>query len=349
MQEIAILRLSALGDVTHVLPMLHALQKQHPKGRITWVIGKLEHKLLAGLPGVEFVEFDKKQGFQALKDLRKRLYQTKFDVLLHMQVALRANITSRCIRARRRIGFDRNRSADGHGLFVNERISGFENANEGEHQVDAFFRFATHLNASEEEKTWQIPLQSNDAEWATSHLDADRPSVVISPVSSHQLRNWNPAGYATVIDQLTNRGYQTILIGGPSDFERKFANAILDQCSKSPLDLTGQDTLKQMTALLSQCDLAICPDTGPLHIASAMNTPVIGLHAASNPQRSGAYRFLDLAVDRYNDAAEKFLNRSAKDLKWGTKIEQEGVMDLIQVADVMEKVDLWEQVYFHRN
>ena len=101
------------------------------------------------------------------------------------------------------------------------------------------------------------------------------------------------------------------------------------------LYLMGKDTLKQLPALLERADLLMTPDSGPMHIANAMGTPVLGLHAASNPERSGPYTTRRYCVNRYDDAARKYRGKPASELKWGTKIEHDGVMDLVTVEDAI--------------
>ncbi|MDE0411763.1 MAG: hypothetical protein OXI37_06075, partial [Gammaproteobacteria bacterium] len=98
------------------------------------------------------------------------------------------------------------------------------------------------------------------------------------------------------------------------------------------------DTLKQFLALLQGADVIISPDSGPAHIATGLGTPVIGLYAASNPRRSGPYFSQQWCVDRYDEAAHVFKNKSENELKWGTKLEYRGVMDLIAVEDVTSKL-----------
>ena len=107
----------------------------------------------------------------------------------------------------------------------------------------------------------------------------------------------------------------------------------------SCLNLVGKDTLEQSKALLKKADLVISPDSGPAHIASALGTPVIGLYAATWSRRSGPYNSLDLCVDRFAEAAMKFRNSTAEDLRWGTRIEEPGVMDLVETADVIKKLE----------
>ena len=125
------------------------------------------------------------------------------------------------------------------------------------------------------------------------------------------------------------------LCGGRSRLERDTADAILAAMRAPALDLVGKDTLKQLPALLERAELVLTPDSGPMHIANAMGAKVLGLHAASNPARSGPYSDRRYCVDRYDDAARKFLGRPATELKWGTKIEREGVMDLVTVEDAV--------------
>jgi heptosyltransferase I len=126
-----------------------------------------------------------------------------------------------------------------------------------------------------------------------------------------------------------------VLCGGRSALERSTTDAILAAMSAPALDLVGKDTLKQLPALLERADLVMVPDSGPMHIANAMGTKVLGLHAASNPERSGPYSDRRYCVDRYDEAARRFLGKPANALKWGTKIEVPGVMDLIGVDDAI--------------
>lgn len=135
------MRLSAIGDMTHVVPVIHAIRSHLPQASITWVIGKLEARLLEGLPGVELVVFDKKGGFGAIRQLRKTLKNRKFDVLLHMQVAARANLLSTLVKAPVRIGWDKPRWRDRHQWFINQSVQSLPE----QHQVEAFLEFARAL------------------------------------------------------------------------------------------------------------------------------------------------------------------------------------------------------------
>jgi len=327
---LCLLRLSALGDVTHVVPLVRTLQAARPDTPIHWIIDKAGHKLLEGLPGVTFHAYDKKSGMAGVKELRKQLPPGRFEALLQMQVAFRANLLSAFIPAERRIGYDRSRSKDLHGLFINERIPD----RPGIHVLDAIGSFCEPMGLRQTEVSWDLAVPPAASEWAAAQWKDDgRPVLMISPCSSHVRRNWYADRYAAVASHAAQRGWKVVLCGGRSELERSMADAILAQLDTPALDLVGKDTLKQLPALLARANLVMTPDSGPMHIANAMGAKVLGLHAASNPHRSGPYSDRRYCVDRYDDAARKYLGKQAADLKWGTKIEFDDVMELISVED----------------
>jgi heptosyltransferase I len=331
-QSLCLLRLSALGDVTHVVPLVRTLQRHWPQARLHWVIDKGGSKLLEGLQGVTFHTYDKKTGLAGMRALRAELPAAGFDALLQMQVALRANLLSAFIRARRRIGYDRGRSKDLHGLVINERIPD----RPGIHVLDAIGSFCEPLGLKQTSVTWDLPVPADAHAWARAQWPADAMrTLVISPCSSHERRNWYADRYAAVADHAAAHGWRIVLCGGRSELERQTADAIIGAMQAPVLDLVGKDTLKQLPALLARADLVMTPDSGPMHIANAMGSAVLGLHAASNPLRSGPYSSVRYCVDRYDDAARRYKGRPASALKWGTKIEHDGVMALITVDDAI--------------
>ena len=334
-QSICLLRTSAIGDVTHVVPMIRTLQTAWPSTRLTWIVGKLERKIVGDIASVEFITFDKSAGWRGLRAVRQELAGRQFDALLHLQVALRANLLSAVVRASVRIGYDHARSRDLHGLFVNRRIA----ARTGQHVLDAMASFLEPLGLNQTAVRWNIPIPDEANEFASTHLPGDVPTLLVSPCSSHRLRNWLPERYAAVIDHASRAGWRVGLCGGLSEYERQFGNAIVEKAKSKPIDLIGKDTLKQFLALAQRAALVLSPDSGPMHMTNAVGTPVLGLHAASNPNRSGPYSDRCWCIDKYDAAARKFCGKPARELPWGTKIEREGVMDLIETDDVIERFD----------
>ncbi|HET6911866.1 MAG TPA: glycosyltransferase family 9 protein [Rhodanobacteraceae bacterium] len=333
---LCLLRTSALGDVTHVVPLVRTLQAGFPQAKLTWIIGKLEHRLVGDISGIEFIVFDKGARLAGYRQAREALAGRRFDALLHMQVALRANLLSLAVKADRRIGYDRARAKDGHGLFVNERIP----ARSGEHVLDAIGSFAEPLGLKQTEVRWDIPIPDEARDWAARQWSDDDRALLISPCSSHALRSWRAERYAAVADHAVRAlGMRVALCGGPSATERAMGDTIKSHMREPVLDLIGRDTLKRALALYQRTFAVLTPDAGPMHMANAVGAKVIGLHAASNPARSGPYSDRRWCVDRYDAAARKFLSKPASEIPWGTKIEYPGVMDLIEVGEVIERVE----------
>jgi heptosyltransferase I len=333
--SICLLRLSALGDATHVLPLVRTLRRAWPKVPITWILGKGEARLMEGLEDVELLVFDKSAGLQGLRDLRTRLAGRRFGVLLQMQLALRANLLSALISAERRIGYDRSRSKEGHSLFINERIQPG-----GHHVLDVFGKFCEPLGLRQEKVEWNLPVPQAARDWTEEQLPGDQRTLLISPCSSHQLRNWSPNRYAAVADHAATKGWRIAICGGRSALERSTGDAILAAMKHPALDLIGKDTLKQLAALLERATMVLSPDSGPAHIANAMGSKVIGLFACTDRERCGPYSDLRFSVNHYDEASRKFMGKPASELRWGKRVEFPGVMDLIPVEEVIGRFDL---------
>jgi heptosyltransferase I len=335
-RRICLLRLSALGDVCHVLPLVRTLQDAWPGTEITWIIGKLEHKLLGHLPGIEFLVFDKKTGRAAYGDLRRRMSGRRYDVLLHMQLAIRASLAAALVPAELKVGFDRPRAREMQWLFTNARIA----PRQREHVLDSLFGFAEALGLRERSMRWDIPLPEPALDYARRAIPEAQPTLVISPCSSHVLRNWTAEGYAAVADHAAARhGLRVLVCGGRSELEVQYGERIATLMRQPCVNLVGKDTLVEFLATLQRAKVLISPDSGPAHMATTVGTPVIGLYAATNPARSGPYYSRSWCVDRYEAAARKFMGKPAAELPWTEKIEQPGVMDLITPADVIERLD----------
>ena len=332
---LCILRLSAVGDICHSLPVVRTLQHVWPDTKLTWIIGKLEHSLVGDIPGIEFIIFDKAKGFHAYRELRQDMKGRHFDVLLHMQMSLRASLASLLVPANIRLGFDRQRANDLQWLFTNERIV----YKPKQHVMDSFFGFLEALGVEEKRLEWDIPIPTSAYD-EVNPLLPPKPFMVISPCSSMAYRNWSIEGYSQVIDYAVDQ-YQitTVLTGGPSAIEQDYGKQISRLCNHKPVNLIGKTTLKELLAVLQQAELLIAPDSGPAHMATAVGLPIIGLYATTNPERARPYLNPELVINRYPDAVKHKFSTSLESVPWGTRIKDEGTMDLIKVPDVISKID----------
>lgn len=335
-QSLCLLRLSAVGDISHTLPVVRTLQAHWPQTRLTWVIGKLEHALVGDIPGIEFIIFDKSRRWRAFNDIRNALGGRRFDVLLHMQMSLRASLISLLLNADIRLGFDRSRAKDMQWLFTNHKIA----YKPRQHVIDSFFGFTEALGIGEHLLAWDLPIPDSALRYAAEMLPGAQPVLAVSPCSSMDYRNWTPQGYAAVADYAVERyGMQVVLTGGPRDIERHYAAEITQLMRHNPIDLVGATNLKQLLAVLRRATVLIAPDAGPAHLATAVGTPVIGLYACTNPDRARPYLSPDLVVNRYAEAIWDKYGKIADNLPWGIRVKDAGTMERIQVDDVTQKLD----------
>lgn len=245
-------------------------------------------------------------------------------------------MASTLVRADLKLGYDKTRAKDLHSLFFRQHVASAPR----QHVLDSFFSFIEHLGLRERDLRWDYPIPDEAREFARQYLVDDCFNVLISPCSSHPLRNWSAPRYAAVADHAVRvLDARVILCGGPSEQERQMGREIEKHMQSEALNLIGKDTLKKFLALLEGADVLISPDSGPAHMAAGVGTPVIGLYAASNPHRSGPYLSQQWCVNKYGMAAQAFRNKPGDELKWGTKLEYEGVMDLIEVDEVTSRLD----------
>jgi heptosyltransferase I len=335
LQHVCLLRISAIGDTCHALAALRAFQAAWPRTRFTWIIGKLEAKLMTAiLPEIEFITFDKSATLKELWRLRRVLRGRRFDLLLDLQLSFRASLISSLVSAPIKLGFDRQRARELQWWFTNARIAPATK----EHVLDSFMGFARACGIEPGPPRWDIELPPETLEYARGIVTDGRPTLLISPCSSHTARNWSAERYAAVAAYAAStHRMRVVLVGGRSAIEAQMGAAIASHAEV--VNQIGKDTLPQLLGLMSQSTALLSPDSGPAHMATMVGLPVIGLYAATNPARAGPYYSRDWCIDKYDAAAQKYLGKPAAQIPWTTKIESNGVMDLIGVSEVTAKLD----------
>lgn len=334
-KSICIVRLSALGDVLMLVPLIRTLQANYPQARLTWIIAQPAYALVEGMSDIEFILIDKPSGLADYWHFARTMSSRHFDVLLATQASFRANLLYPLIRAKRKIGYDRLRAKDGHGWFVKETIPPGN-----DHTLDGFMKFAETLGINHRVISWDLPISDDDYDWAKQHLPLDRkkPIILVNPAASKPERSWLIERYIAVIRYLQQRWQaQVILVGGPGEFDKSLANHIVNEVEV--LNLVGKTRPKQLLAMIDSADLLICPDTGPAHMASAVSTPVVALHAVTSSDVSGPYIYRHLAVDFYSQARETILGKTAENNVWGTHAHGTDTMALITVDAVIAKLE----------
>jgi heptosyltransferase I len=337
-ESICVVRLSHIGDTCHALAVVRAIQDTWPETGLTWIIGKTEASLMADIPGIEFIIFDKTEGRGGYRRIAEKLKPKRFDIALCMHASMRVNRIYRMINAPVKLGFDRQRARDLQWLFTNRRIE----AAPRQHVLDGMMSFARYIGVPERKLRWDIPLTDSHRAVARKHI-GDRRALIISPCStqrSRNFRNWSIENYAAAAKHARNRhDCAIVLTGGPTKLEKEYGAGIAELCGPDAINLIGKTSLKELLAVIEAGSVLLCPDSGPAHMATAVGTPVIGLYATSNPERSGPYLSRDLVVNAYADAAGRFLGKTPDQLRFGQRIRDPRAMDLIRLRDVNSKID----------
>lgn len=333
--NICIVMMSAVGDAVHVLPVINALKRANPRTRITWVLQPGPASLVRGHRSVdEIIVFDRARGLAAFAGVGAELAKRRFDLVMNLQVYFKAGIVTALTNAPVRLGFDRARARDFNWLFTNRKIPG----SPVQHVQDQYFEFLAALGVSPDPVEWDLGPWPQEGEWQRRFKSSiDRPIASIVVGTSKPEKDWVPERWAKIADALHEKfGMQVVLVGAKSERELAAERIVLERARQRPRSELGSG-LRNLVSILDASALVLSPDTGPLHMAVALDRPVISLMGYTNPKRTGPYRrFQDLIIDAYGDPGENY------------PISMEnrpGRMKLIEVHHVLEKVSLWRKQY----
>ncbi len=339
--KITLIRLSAIGDVLMLLPAVRLLKKQFPDTQIDWLIDRPIASILAQVAEVNVIPIDKPKSIGDYWQFYKQWRKKNIGQLISFQTSFVSNMVMALLAADHKTGFGSPYSREGHHLFVDTAYDLPRNL----HQVEIFFELAKKFAGINDTlkitvDDLSLPICTKDKSWAASTLQEHKQWIAINPMASTQEKTWPSEHYSELINRL-NKHYPDkyiVLTGGPSSKEVEFAAKIQQQVSSPCLNLVGQTTLTQLAAVLEKVTLVISPDTGPLHLANAVATPVIGLYAVTRPEYIGPYNQLQNCINIYNQVALTFMHKFAYQLAWQKKIPSLEAMQLISPEQVMDKV-----------
>jgi heptosyltransferase I len=330
-KRIGIVLLTGIGDVVHGLPIANDLKRAHPDRAVLWVAEPGPARVLEHHPAVdEVVVFRKDRGLRGVVELAAALRGRACDVTLNMQRYLKSVFPTVLSGAPVRVGLPRSKTRDGVSLFSTHRLP----ERGWCHTQDLFLGYRSALG---------LPADA-PVEWDLTFSDAERteqarffqplggPVAGVVLASANPSKDWPADRYPGLVDALErDLGYRVVLVGGPGARERAVAEHIVARSSQRPVSgLT--DSVRRMMWTVDGVDVLVSPDTGPLHVAHALGTPVVGLFGHTNPARVGPWRrFRDLSIDRYTEpGAEPDPSRYEP---------RHGRMETIQVDDVIEMVE----------
>ncbi len=314
---------------------VQALHRELPGASITWITSPPAFALLDGMAGVNFIVMDKPRTISDYRAFYRKFRGFRFDAVLAMQANLRINLLYPALRSPLKIGFDRTRARELQWLFCNRAIPFKDN-----HLVDSFLAFISSLTGKLATAEWNLPISDVDQAWAKQRLEnLPRPLLALHPASSKSERNWLPQRYTKVID-LAVKFFDCgiVLTGGNTPAEHALCEQLAQVSPSHALNLCGQTSPKQLAAVIEQASVLIAPDTAAVHLARAVDTPVVGLYAVAPISLTGPYQRTEYCVDHYAEAVRNFLSQRPEELPWNTRVHHSGAMALIEVDEVMQQL-----------
>jgi heptosyltransferase I len=330
-RKICLIRTSALGDTVHALGLVNGLRKGYPDAHLTWIIQPLPYEMVKFQKNIDrFIIFDRNRRIPEWTKLMKQLRKEYFDLLLIPHVSAKASVIAMGVRASVKIGFDFKRSREFHWLAANRHIP----FRPMRHVQDQFFEFLDFLEIKDYPVEWNFVFTDEELAWRESFFQTiSRPVVSFVISSSNVEKDWSLKGYAAVMDHVDRvLNLQPMIIGGPSAAEQAAALEISRLCRAKPI-IALEKPIRHTMLQISGSRMVVSPDTGPLHMAVALNIPTVGLYGYSNPRRCGPYRkYGELLIDKYNDPGQE--NAPI------TRETHPGRMKLIAPDEVIAKIKL---------
>lgn len=319
-RRILLIKLSAVGDVVHTIPVLHKLRRRYPEARIDWLLTPAIADLVRHHPAISNVVLFARQswrppGWAALADaarLAAALRAARYDLVIDLQGQLRSALFAVATGASVRIGFDRPRSevweASDRALPAEAHKHAWQGAREGSwlayshripvptldvHAVERYLRLAPMLGLDDGPADFSFPIPpaavARVAQLLRQHGIASEDSrlLLLSPGTNWETKRWGSERFAEVARYLTRKGWSVALIGADRD-----RDLCRDVATSAPgvIDLCGQTTLSELAALIRCSAGCIANDSGPMHLAVALDRPVVAIFGPTDPLWIGPYR-----------------------------------------------------------
>jgi heptosyltransferase I len=291
--NILIVKLSAIGDVVHALPVSYALKKCFPASHITWVVEKPAYDLLTNNPYIdEIIIFDKPRFkslaglWQSAPNFVRLLRSRRFDVALDLQAIFKGAAIAYLSGAPERLVYCNTRELS---HILSRRVCG-ENRNG--HVVERYLDVVRALGCTVDKAVFPLVITEGEAAAAQAiasqaGLNVSQPYILLSPGANWPNKRWPTRFFAALAAKLDGAGVIPVLTGGPGD--RALAAEIQAAAHIPLVDLTGKTSLKQLAYLIKEGRAFVGGDTGPMHLAAALATPVIALHGPTDTIRNGPY------------------------------------------------------------
>lgn len=295
--RILLIKLSALGDVIQTLPTLEAIRAAYPRAEITWLVEEAAAPILADHPALDTLVVSRRRSWLSawrrgsrstawheFREVLQTIRQRPYDLVIDLQGLLKSAFWAFLARSSRKIGFAGTREYS--YLALSERLPPYD---PDEHAVRRYLRVARYLSASGEPVRFRMALPAGTGQNLHSlWSEKTGPLIVIHPGTRWPSKHWQPESFAALADALIHeRQARVVFTGSPAD--RPLIAGIRSGMSASAGDLSGRTDLKALARLFYEADAAVTTDTGPMHLAAAVGTPVAAVFGPTAPWRTGPF------------------------------------------------------------
>jgi len=295
--NILIVKLSAIGDVIHTLPSLAELRRLYPGAHITWVVEEAAADLVLGHPHLDEVLVSRRKrwitDFQAgkiaatLREVRsflRRLRCRRYDLVIDFHGLLKSAVVVFLSGGKRKLGYDSWQEMS--GLFLNEKIP----EDMSKHAVDRYLDFLRHLGADVGKAEFVLPLTDGTSKQARRLLDqyhlAEKSYIAVSPIAFWETKLWDNGKFAKLADEIKENLKLDVIFTGN---DGRDAADILSRMKGKGINLGGKTSLPVLAEIYKSARAVITTDSGPMHLAAAVGTPVVALFGPTDPARTGPY------------------------------------------------------------
>jgi len=340
-KKILIFKIGAIGDVLMTTPFVRQARKNFPRAKIDYLVGKTAFQVLDGNRNLdEVVSFDEKIFFKknipAMLSLIRQARKRKYDMVFVMDKHWIFNFIAFLFGIKERIGFDR---LGREGIFLTKRVT----YDKVRHEIFYYLDLLKVAGCAVDYNDYKIDLFLNDNDyffaenlWKIYRLNRKKvigiaPGGGKNPGEKTEIRNWEINKYIELIKKLVDKNYFVLLVGGPSDSDKE--KKILE-CLKSKkiISIIGKSSIKESAAVIKKCNYFVCNDSGPMHIAAAVNKNIISVFGPTNPKRKAPLYKESHAIwkdkDIYDEKYELFGKSPSK--KFMTRIDVDDVLKYIK-------------------
>jgi heptosyltransferase-1 len=331
--NILIVKLSAIGDVIHALPVAHALKEKYPQARITWVVEKPAYDLLTNNPDIdEIILFDKPK-FKSLiglikysPELSRQLKESQFDLALDLQGLFKSAAIVALSGAKQRLGYCNMRELS---QWISKPVCGKYSKG---HVVERYLDVARYIGCDVKKAVFTLNNTPEEGAHAAgiavqAGLPANQPYVILAPGTNWPSKCWPVERFGELAAELSQKGIIPVITGGASD--TSLAAAIRNACPAA-VNLTGKTTLKELAFLMKGASCFVGGDTGPMHLAAAVQTPVVALFGPTDPGRNGPYGDIHSVITVQEDCQRCWKRECPKAKKCLAAIEVQPVLAAVQ-------------------